>query len=299
MNLQQLQYFTTVAKLQNISKAANLLHVSQSTLSKQIANLEKETGASFFDRNGRKITINRAGLRFLEFSSQMLREAEFAREDLRILSKGNDRRIRVGLAGAPEIFLSAMNAFSALHPEAEFECCQGPSFEEAADINDYDVMIYPDEVKFEKLKGFRLYEELYSLAVPVSSELGKTASFSLSLLNHQKLVFLRGKKGSPEYAFHAVNALAVPLESVSFTDTRQMHLYMIASGMAIGFVPREEEALYQLSRKIRLIPVLDKRFSRPMHICFRREKHLSGLALEFRNYLTHTLPLDTGNGDNS
>ena len=82
MTLQQLRYFTTVAKLQNLSRAAGLLHVSQSTLSKQISHLEEEFGTPFFDRNGRKIAINRAGLRFLECSSSILREIESAREDI-------------------------------------------------------------------------------------------------------------------------------------------------------------------------------------------------------------------------
>lgn len=291
MNLQQLQYFTTVAKLQNISRAADLLHVSQSTLSKQISHLEEEFGTPFFDRNGRRITINRAGLRFLECSNKVLREVEFAREDIRTITEGNERRIRAGMAGTPEVFLSCMTEFAAQHPEAEFECCQGPAFLESADINEYDVMIYPDEMKYEKLKGYPLYEEQYYLAVCAAGDLARAAAFSLSLVEHVKMVFLRGKKGTPEYAFHVMNALAASLETVSFVDTREMHLQMIASGMAAGFVPREEAEIYQRCRNVRLLPVMDRRFSRPMLICFRREKHLAGLAKEFRDYLMEKLSL--------
>ena len=104
MTLQQLRYFTTVAKLQNLSRAAGLLHVSQSTLSKQISHLEEEFGTPFFDRNGRKIAINRAGLRFLECSSSILREIESAREDILAISGRDERRIRIGMAGAPASF---------------------------------------------------------------------------------------------------------------------------------------------------------------------------------------------------
>lgn len=285
MNLQQLQYFTTVAKLQNISKAANLLHVSQSTLSKQISRLEEEFGTSFFDRNGRRITINRAGQRFLECSSRVLREVETAKEDIRTIAVGNERRIRVGMAGTPEKLLSAMSEFASLHPEAEFECSQGIDFVESADINEYDVMIYPDEIKYEKLKGFPFYEEQFYLAVSARGSLADAPAFSLSRIRDQRMVFLRGKKGTPEYSFQVMNALAARHDAISFVDTREMHLQMIASGMAAGFVPKEEAEIYQQNRNIRLLPVLDRRFDRPMRICFRREKYLSGLAKEFRDHL--------------
>ena len=298
MNLQQLQYFTTVAKLQNISKAAGLLHVSQSTLSKQISHLEEEFGTSFFDRNGRKITINRAGLRFLECSGRVLREVEDTREDIRILSRGNERRIRVGMAGASTVFLRAMSAFARMHPEAEFECCQGLAFEDGADINDYDVMIYPDEMKYEKLKGYPFYEEQYAFAVPAKEAQAGKNVFSLSMIEHRRLVFLRGKKGNAEYTFHVVNALAVPVETVSFADTREMHLHMIASGMAAGFVPREEEDLYRQDGRVRLIPINDRRFYRTMYICFRRRKHLAGLASRFADYLTEEFGLERGEAEN-
>lgn len=290
MNLQQLQYFTTVARLQNLSRAADLLHVSQSSLSKQISRLEEEFGYPLFDRNGRKISINRAGLRFLTCSSKVLQEVESAKEDIRILCRGDDRRIRVGMAGVPSAFLSEMAAFSQQYPEAEFECCQGLAFEESADINDYDVMIYPDDIKYEKLKGYPYYEEQYYLAFPSDGSPAKTA-VSPDELQGKRLVFLRGKKGTAEYAFHVMNALAIPLSGVSFVNSRQMHQRMIAQGMAAGFVPKEEAESYRMDRGIRLYAIVDRRFTRPMKICFRREKYLTGLALKFRDYLTERIKI--------
>ena len=291
MNLQQLQYFTTAAKLQNLSKAASILHVSQPMLSKQIARLEEEFGTPFFDRNGRKISINRAGVRFLECTAKVLQEVEALKEDLRILSAGSDRRIRVGAAGMPELILTRMAAFSAFHPDAEFECSQGPDFLENADINDYDMMIFPDEIKYEKLRSYPLYEEKYYLAVPASDASRKRNVFSLSMLEKERMVFLRGKNSPPEYPFQVMSALAVTPEGISFADTREMHHSMIASGMAAGFVPREEAGLYRQDRQIRLIPVPDQRFSRSMKICFRKEKYLTGMALQFRDYLMEELCL--------
>lgn len=65
MKISQLHYFTTVAQLENISKAAELLHISQPTLSKNIAALETELMTPLFNRDSKQLSLNPAGKRFL------------------------------------------------------------------------------------------------------------------------------------------------------------------------------------------------------------------------------------------
>jgi DNA-binding transcriptional LysR family regulator len=66
MELLQLRYFCTVAKLESITRTAETLHVSQPSISKTIINLETELGAPLFDRIGRRITLNSRGKIFYE-----------------------------------------------------------------------------------------------------------------------------------------------------------------------------------------------------------------------------------------
>ncbi|WP_289001302.1 LysR family transcriptional regulator [uncultured Megasphaera sp.] len=61
MELRVLHYFLAVVREENISKAAELLHVTQPTLSRQIAQLEEELGATLFVR-GRHLQLTDAGL---------------------------------------------------------------------------------------------------------------------------------------------------------------------------------------------------------------------------------------------
>ncbi len=120
MDMKQLRYFTTVAQLQNFSRAADLLHISQSSLSKQIARLETELGVFLFDRNGKKIRLNPAGMRFYDYSNMVLREIKNAKDDIRYLVRSQDHRIRIGTAGISDSFLQCMSEFSLLQPETEF-----------------------------------------------------------------------------------------------------------------------------------------------------------------------------------
>lgn len=56
MEIRVLRYFLTVVREENITKAAEVLHITQPTLSRQIAQMEEEMGVRLFDRGTRKIT---------------------------------------------------------------------------------------------------------------------------------------------------------------------------------------------------------------------------------------------------
>lgn len=61
MNFRILQYFLTVAREGNITKAAELLYITQPTLSRQLMQLEEEMGVQLFERNQHRIKLTQAG----------------------------------------------------------------------------------------------------------------------------------------------------------------------------------------------------------------------------------------------
>lgn len=62
MELRVLKYFLAVSREENITKAAESLHITQPTLSKQLMDLEEEIGKQLFIRGNRKITLTQEGL---------------------------------------------------------------------------------------------------------------------------------------------------------------------------------------------------------------------------------------------
>lgn len=82
MELLQLQYFLTVARLEHVTEAARSLHVTQSSLSKTIQRLEEDLGVPLFDRTGRKLRLNEFGSRFLHRAERALFELEQGKQEL-------------------------------------------------------------------------------------------------------------------------------------------------------------------------------------------------------------------------
>ncbi|MDX1935393.1 MAG: LysR substrate-binding domain-containing protein [Capsulimonadales bacterium] len=83
MEVFQLRYFLAAARLGSFSRAAEECHISQPSLSVQIANLERETGAALFVRTGRAVTLTDAGQTLVEFAERILRTEEEARRAVR------------------------------------------------------------------------------------------------------------------------------------------------------------------------------------------------------------------------
>ncbi len=64
MELTQLDYFLTVARLEHMTMAARELRITQPALSHAISKLEHEIGVPLFERNGRNVQLNRYGKMF-------------------------------------------------------------------------------------------------------------------------------------------------------------------------------------------------------------------------------------------
>lgn len=72
MNLQQLYYFKTIAKLEHYTKASQELMITQSSLSHSISDLENELNVKLFYREGRNVKLTKYGLFFLNYITKSL-----------------------------------------------------------------------------------------------------------------------------------------------------------------------------------------------------------------------------------
>ena len=76
MELRHLRYFSTLAGSLNFTRAAERLHVTQSTLSHQIKQLEDELGTQLFDRSGKRVALTESGEGFLHHATRALQEID-------------------------------------------------------------------------------------------------------------------------------------------------------------------------------------------------------------------------------
>ncbi|ROR97671.1 DNA-binding transcriptional LysR family regulator [Salana multivorans] len=104
MNLDQLRGFVEVAATRHFTRAAELLHVAQPTLSRQISTLEAELGVELLHRTRGNVALTAAGERLLPLARRMLADAETARKEMAELAGLRRGRIRIG--ATPTLCLS-------------------------------------------------------------------------------------------------------------------------------------------------------------------------------------------------
>ena len=122
-------YFITVAETGNITKAAQVLHVSQPSLSQYLSRLERDLGVKLLDRNSTPIALTEAGTIYLEYVRSVLALEKQLRADLSRLRYGKDQTLTLGIPSQliPLIFESCVQNFINQHPEIEVKIVEGTS----------------------------------------------------------------------------------------------------------------------------------------------------------------------------
>ncbi|MCD8012703.1 MAG: LysR family transcriptional regulator [Lachnospiraceae bacterium] len=121
MEFRSLQYFLTVVQEENISKAADILHITQPTLSRQMAQLEDELGTQLFIR-GRHLTLTDAGVMLRRRAEEVVSlmgkiEDEFENQG----EVGGIISIGSGGLNASQILPAAMDGFRKKYPKVQFQ----------------------------------------------------------------------------------------------------------------------------------------------------------------------------------
>jgi LysR family transcriptional activator of nhaA len=96
LNYHHLYYFWRVAREGNLTRAADLLHVSQSALSAQIKQLESTMEVSLFNRTGRKLVLTETGIRTYAFAEEIFKKGEELEKLLRTGTEPDNQTIRIG-----------------------------------------------------------------------------------------------------------------------------------------------------------------------------------------------------------
>ena len=135
MDLRVLNYFLAVAREENFTRAAQSLHVTQPTLSRQIAQLEEELGVDLFTRSNHNIILTEDGMILKRRAQEMLALAEKTRQDLRHRDEELAGEIAIGSGEfqSTRILSQMIASFSKKHPLVQYEIYSG----NADNIHDY------------------------------------------------------------------------------------------------------------------------------------------------------------------
>lgn len=123
MEIRVLRYFLAVVREESITKAAELLHITQPTLSRQIAQLEEEMGIKLFDRGTRKIVLTNEGILLRRRAEEILELVDKTERELTDQDKMIGGKVSIGCGDltAVQLLPKLIQSFHERYPAVTFD----------------------------------------------------------------------------------------------------------------------------------------------------------------------------------
>lgn len=123
MEIRVLRYFLTVVREENITKASEALHITQPTLSRQLAQLEEEVGVKLLNRGTRKITLTNEGILLRRRAEEILQLVDKTEKELIEQEEQVEGKITVGCGEIESVQLlpELFESFHKKYPRVQFD----------------------------------------------------------------------------------------------------------------------------------------------------------------------------------
>lgn len=184
MDLRQLEYFVAVAEERNFTRAAERVHISQSGVSAQIRQLERELGAELFDRSARTATLTVAGKAALKHARTALTAAAAVGQAVGEVTDLIRGQLTVGMVVGCTItpLFDALAAFNRAHPGVEISLLEDNSdrLVEGVQAGTIDLaLIGTATVRHDGLDALTIISERLVAAVPAGHPLAEQRRVAL------------------------------------------------------------------------------------------------------------------------
>ncbi len=172
MEIYQLRAFVTVARIGHLTRAAEVLHVTQPAVSGQIKALEEELGIALFDRKPGRIVLTRAGERMLPEAEKVLEAAGSLQAQARALQGELSGSLIIGTVGDPESLRlgSLLNGLVSALPllEIKTRAADAEVLREAVAMSSVQASFYIGPNIPREVSGLPLQALQYRIAAPFS-----------------------------------------------------------------------------------------------------------------------------------
>ncbi|MFF5304142.1 LysR family transcriptional regulator [Streptomyces sp. NPDC013161] len=245
MQFQQLQYFVAVAETRHFTRAADLVHVAQPSLSQQIKALERELGADLFLRARGNITLTDAGEALLPLARRILADADTARHEVQELAQLRSGRIRLGATPSlcTGLLPDVLRAFHDRYPGIQLLIEEGGSHDLVRELArgalDLALVVLPLPTPSPALTTVELLrEDLVVVSSPEAPVPGRGRTVRISDLEGERLVMFRHGYDLRELTVAACRAEGFEPDFAVEGGEMDAVLGFVRAGLGVAVVPR-------------------------------------------------------------
>lgn len=287
MDTKYIREFCVLAETKNFSEAADKLYISQSTLSRHIRAFEAELGIELFTRNGKIVTINDSGKRFLPYAKRILDVQEESLEKFFDELRKLNGDLTIGLFSLDMQNQVANQAleFKESRPDHNIIFIEAPSDTLRSHLNEgiCDIAVVLSHNSTEKnFESCTLSKDYLSVLLPANHVLANKQSITFDKLSKEKFIIESGESAELALCLLAArNAGFEPEISHPNLSTRSIIRY-VERGHGITVKPK----MFSVGRNQRMSVIdLEPTYEIYVNILYRKDIPLSKLGKDFIRFL--------------
>jgi DNA-binding transcriptional LysR family regulator len=285
MELRQLEYFQMVCKFNNITRAAESLHVSQPSITNSIKNLENELGVTLLDRSNKQICITNEGKIFLERVDDILSIVENTVLEMQDYGKMKKELLRIGVPPMigtflfPRIFVE----FTEKYSETQLQIIEKGSIETKKMIEndelDLAIIIVPKE--YEDLEVLHILKSEILVCFNNEHFLNIKNEVSIEDIKNESIIMLK------EGFYHRQKILdyfhKYKIEPNIILSSNQLETIksIVSNGSGISFLMKE---IIQNDKRISS-RTLNKELNINIGLVWKKERYISNAAKTFIEFI--------------
>ncbi|MGG1634159.1 LysR family transcriptional regulator [Paenibacillus sp. NRS-1760] len=280
MELLQLQYFLTVARLEHMTEAARNLHVTQSSLSKTIGRLEEDLGVPLFDRIGRNLRLNEYGSLFLRRAERALFELEQGKQELSDLSSLEHSTLKLAVTTASKL-PNILREFRKKRPDIQFHVQMLATQEMVTllDRGEVDFCLSSPPIEGDDIECQIVFIDPILVAVPKGHRLADRSSVSLAELRDEWFVGVKRGYGTRDLVDSLCESIGFVPKYVYEGDEPARLSMLVEAEIGIAFLPSTAR---NSREQIHYLQIENHELVREIALLWHRNRYISRAALEFR-----------------
>ena len=288
MNLSQLQYFRTLAKEEHYTRAAQILSITQPSLSHAIAQLEQELGTRLFEKKGRNVVLTRYGKIFLPYVEESLKVLEEGVQRTKELNGSKEGMIHLayiytlGSTFVPKMVRRFLDAYPDYHIDFHFIVGKTGDIIEGLKNDQYDMVFssYQDgepDIDFRQIGDQKLV-----LAVPKDHPLAMYDSVDLKdTVDYPQIYFQKGSGLRPVVDQMYEQISVFPKIAFEREEDGSM-AGLVAQGFGIAVMP-DIPILKTLD--VKTLTITNPEYERHVYLATMKKRYLSPVAKSFIQFV--------------
>lgn len=283
--------FVQIVDSATLRRAAEQLHLTQPTVTRQIQQLERDCGVNLFDRSGRRLVLNRAGERVYRTAKQIMALEQKLQDELSEFADPDVGTVYLGAGLTPSIYLlpPLLADYRVRHPRIQFQVRTGSSqvvldmlLRREVDLGVVTTTAQRPDVVTTPL----VLDELLLVAAP-GHPLATQRSCAFAEVALHPLVLLRPESGLRRLIGQLADARGVKLQIAMETDSLESLNRLVQSGVGLSILPQSSVQDDVSSGRLVQVEVNDVEFgSRTITLITRADGSLSASAAKFAGWLS-------------